>query len=266
MKVTSFTVGFNLTYNLGDYQNVKPSLTMTVQVEDGDDLGALMTSYADSCRAFVYGEIDRTLETFNRSPKFTEDPLYFAAEWKQRKAWVILPHELRCEKLPGSWYRRTESMRYDAVWDRVPDDAYLIDCANGDLDPILNWWNAQKFYHLYALRFWISKWDSKKGAYLLVRDGLAAPGQREYIDRLAPEQAQRIEEMTYLDTAIPQLIADDQETLDSLIAQWIADHPRPDIEAGDVPPEDDEYQPSEDDENEDDDEDDGDPDATADTF
>lgn len=110
MKVTTIKVAYALTYNLGDYSNVRPSIELTAEIEPGDDEIEVRESLMDSARAHVEQEVDRALEAQGDPPHFYAGPRYILLVSERDKlAALVQPHEI--EQIPDPWGRLPSRFR-----------------------------------------------------------------------------------------------------------------------------------------------------------
>lgn len=58
MKVTSVTYSLDATINIGDFENVKPSYSVTVEIEDGDDPDKVRAFAKNKVTAWMNSEYD----------------------------------------------------------------------------------------------------------------------------------------------------------------------------------------------------------------
>lgn len=164
MNITQITVSYGETQSLPEYSNVKPNLTLTAVLQDGDDpaeVEALLWSHA---KAAVREQIDQALEGSGKAAKYDPAPRYqvmktYRDRWADRgkpkapKIAVILPNELELARdaypasLVHAGYPESRGLRHAHVWRlaeqvaRENDGYTLIDCSSGDLsalDAVLN--------------------------------------------------------------------------------------------------------------------------------
>ena len=161
MNITTITVSYGQTQNLGDYSNVKMSASLGAELGDGDDPEAVRAILMDQAREFVHDEIDRVLEQHDLPAKYWTGPRYrvYATRtansyYGERKGLAPLPAVVAIvpdgAKLDtGDWtiiqnYAGRAAMRYDhakrtaiAYRDEKVDGALaayqLIDCRDGQL-------------------------------------------------------------------------------------------------------------------------------------
>jgi hypothetical protein len=170
MKKTTITVSFARTQSLGNYSNVKPSIVIGAELDEGDDAEAVKAQLLAEAQAFVYEAVDQALEDDEQAAKFSKEPRYrlgvtSESVWVARKGQlsrekkveapervlVLLPDAMRLDDGEGrAWwsepYGPSRHLRL-AHARRAADDylrnrgsgARLIDCADGDLSRIPAW-------------------------------------------------------------------------------------------------------------------------------
>jgi hypothetical protein len=159
VKITQITVLYGETVGLPEYSNVKPQLTLTVTVNDGDDPAVLEADLWQHCRLAVQEQADRTLEQNDRAAKYDPAPRYqvLMTYWDRYgrprldveppKIVIILPNGIDLGRRPdihfvSSSHADTRKLRYAHAL-RIAVEAaqergyVLIDCADGDLSPLL---------------------------------------------------------------------------------------------------------------------------------
>lgn len=155
MKLTTVTVSFARTQSLGNYSNVKPSITLTAELEDGDDPDAAKTALYAEARAFVEEAVDLAIEADGDAAKFDQtSPRYHVIRSRTSPAYgdhgplitppvVAIVPASRLDGVPGDNAYNTETYRpvrwghakkiaADAL-DKIEPGALLILCDDGDL-------------------------------------------------------------------------------------------------------------------------------------
>lgn len=74
--ITEIQVTYQTTENLGNYSNVKPSVSLTARMDEGDDPEVEREKLMATARAMVQTEVDNALEASDLSPKYSTDPLF----------------------------------------------------------------------------------------------------------------------------------------------------------------------------------------------
>jgi hypothetical protein len=155
VKITQITVSYGETQSLPEYSNVKPNLTITATLDEGELAEEVETELWNMAKASVHAQIDLALEASEKPAKYSTDPRYQVMTTYSDNSYlnrdrpkppqliVLLPnafdHRAQYDKvLVHAIYPESRNMRYDhamrvAFKAALERDAELIDCANGDL-------------------------------------------------------------------------------------------------------------------------------------
>lgn len=160
MNITQITVSYGETQSLPEYSNVKPSITLTAVLSDGDDPAAAEADLWLQAKNAVREQIDLALEANGKAAKWSGEPRYQVMEtyWDQ---WshkgetkppqyvIILPNSIDpdrgayAQKLvhAGHYSGDSRKLRYDHARRIAAEvcqerDYTLLDCSNGDLTPL----------------------------------------------------------------------------------------------------------------------------------
>lgn len=154
MRLTTITVSYGQTQSLPEYSNVKPSMTLSAELGEGDDPEAIKAALLAEARAFVQAAIDDALEIneqparYSAEPRFrilvSRSPRYFAKDEGKAppaRIVVIVPAEAKYGQfdLMDPLYKQRHRYRYARQWAEgyaATEAALLIDCADGDLSRI----------------------------------------------------------------------------------------------------------------------------------
>lgn len=161
MNITQITVSYGQTQSLPEYSNVKPNLTLTAVLDEGDDPATVEALLWQHAKESVYAQIDAALEINDRAAKYSSEPRYqvmktYWNQWDHRgeerppQYVIILPNEMSLkdesydQKLIHAAYTgESRKLRYShalAVAQDVIRDSdenpTLLDCSNGDLTPL----------------------------------------------------------------------------------------------------------------------------------
>jgi hypothetical protein len=161
VKVTQITVSYGATQSLPEYSNVKPQLTLTATLDEGENSAQAEQILWAYVRASVHEQIDRALEASGRAAKYSDEPRYqvlrtYWNEWDHRgqskppQYVIILPNEISLnekaynQRLIHTGYgNESRKLRYThalAVAQEAiqhnDDNPVLLDCSNGDLTPL----------------------------------------------------------------------------------------------------------------------------------
>jgi len=231
MQIKSITVGLGLTESLPDYNNVKPSLTMTAGLDPGEDEDAVISFLSEQVTDYCQATVDDALEHAGQSPKYYDGPLYKIAEWQQSKAIVILPADVNIDDLPGNWrlayHVRPMRLASCSRWaTRLAQGKEILEYNHASLHELFEWWDEQEWYISFGLLTWAGPYDWEIKHVLIARHGLQIiPDDEVRIIREDPHPlADLIEDAEKKGRAYT--VIEDQETLDTTIATWLAEHPR----------------------------------------
>ena len=155
MNITQITVSYGETRSLPEYSNVKPNLTLTAVLNDGDDPAAVEAELWTQVKNAVHAQIDQALEANDRPAKYDPAPRYqvmrtyndaYGVNRDKPKLpiiVVVLPNELGVKerfdnRFVHAGYNTSRDLRYEhamrvARKAAIENTADLIDCADGDL-------------------------------------------------------------------------------------------------------------------------------------
>ena len=149
MNITEITVSYSITQSLPGYCNVKPGLTLTATIEEGEDALKVEAFLFDHAKRIVHEQADLALESTGEPAHFSPEPRYdlittTRPHWGDLEGWAfpyecvaLVPHGLR--EYPRGWTGTNKNrMRYRqalAVLERKAEarDLTMIDCSDGDL-------------------------------------------------------------------------------------------------------------------------------------
>ena len=156
MNITQITVSYGETQSLPEYSNVKPSLTLTAVLNDGELAEEVETELWKMAKESVREQIDLALEANGRPAKYSSEPRYqvlrtYWNQWDHRgetkppQYVIIAPDGLKLDR--GAYSQRligdSSKLRYhhaqkvaaELLGDK--EEGYtLLDCSNGDLTPL----------------------------------------------------------------------------------------------------------------------------------
>lgn len=156
MKLLTITVSYGQTQSLPEYSNVKPSLTLTAQIEEHDDSAAIEAALWDVARLHVHEQIDQALESSGLAAKYDQtSPRYQVLRTRRRDNYherhlpplpaiiVVVPNDLTIDdkRLAQPYARETKRLRYAhalrvAAEYAHDQNAMLLDLSDGDLAPL----------------------------------------------------------------------------------------------------------------------------------
>lgn len=247
MKIRTLTVGYGRIYSLPDYCNVKPSVTLTADIDGEENIVECLHALELRCERHVHEIIDNALEGHGESPEFYKGPLYRLYRWAQRDdLLVIIPDDRRdMSALPGRWKNADyilSPQRYDAVLARArrqaQDGCYLVIRDEDDLQrEVYDWWNERVWYNLWFARVPEGRYNMSSAAALAVRADLNIHGEMARGDYFL--QSRRMDsdwplQLADLERALDETVSADlprhtlaaQDDLDQFVAAWIEEHGR----------------------------------------
>lgn len=137
MKITQITVGYGETQSLPEYCNVKPSITLTAALDDGEDETAVRQQLMALARQAVHEEIDNALENAGHKVKYYQGPTYQVFYSPAMEIYVVAPNET---KQPRGWQSEWGAfgMRLERAIAKAQEAATetgyaFVDCSDGDL-------------------------------------------------------------------------------------------------------------------------------------
>jgi hypothetical protein len=72
-KVTQVSVSYSYTFNLGNYSSVRPEVSLTAELEEGDSPETVQRTLLDTAKGQVEGAIDDELIRLDRMPHFDKE-------------------------------------------------------------------------------------------------------------------------------------------------------------------------------------------------
>lgn len=156
MKLTQITVSYGETQSLPEYSNVKPNLTLSAVLDEGDDPQAAERYLWEQAKTSVHEQIDLALEANGKAAKYSTEPRYqvmqtYRNHWRSKDdppalppLVVILPNEAKLDDKrfvhashsADSRKQRLHVARRIAAQVAGEFGAELIDCSDGDLSSL----------------------------------------------------------------------------------------------------------------------------------
>lgn len=161
MKITQITVSYGATQSLPEYSNVKPQLTLTATVDDGETPEQVEAELWALAKAHVHEQIDQALEASGRAARHSTEPRYqvmktYWNEWdhkgqpKPPQYVVILPNDITLGKaaygqrlVHAGYGGESRKLRYPHALavaretiQNCDDSPTLLDCSSGDLSAL----------------------------------------------------------------------------------------------------------------------------------
>lgn len=153
MKVKEVTIEYGVTQSLGDYSNTRPSIRVTAEVDEGEDLQQVIDGLSAQAQAYIHRIVDDELEANGRRVKYSKEPRYRIWRSLSRGVFVLAPvgvtmPEESTWRDKDIWRRATfdghapDEMRLEKAREellyisREDPDYAIIDCSDGDLSSI----------------------------------------------------------------------------------------------------------------------------------
>lgn len=159
MKITQVTVSYGETQSLPEYSNVKPSLTLTATLDEGDDPRGVELWLWEQAKNAVHAQIDTALEANGKAAKYDPCQRYQVMrtywdrynrpkdEAEPPKIVIIVPNELNMreqfgQRLVHAGYPESRNLRYHHAWEIAVKEAHelgakLLDCSKGNIEPLV---------------------------------------------------------------------------------------------------------------------------------
>ena len=105
MKITKISVSYSWTESLGDYNNVRSSVSLDAEIEPGDVLDEKLVWLEQLTKREVERQIDDALEESGHAPKFYDGPCFNVYVFRAAGVAVIIPANLPRNPPPieASW-------------------------------------------------------------------------------------------------------------------------------------------------------------------
>jgi hypothetical protein len=159
VNITQITVSYGETQSLPEYSNVKPSLTLTAVLSEGEDAAEAEAELWTHAKNAVREQIDQALEANDKAAKWSGEPRYQVMEtywdkWSHKgeaeppQYVIILPNAINLERdayaqkfVSSGRAGDARKVRYDharrIAAEVCAERGYtLIDCSDGDLTPL----------------------------------------------------------------------------------------------------------------------------------
>ena len=91
MKCTEIRVTFGYTYNLGDYSNIRPEVSLTAELND--DLQDALNHLYETARGNCHRMIDDALEAEGKPAHFSPEPRFIAYTARDEKLTIIVSQD-----------------------------------------------------------------------------------------------------------------------------------------------------------------------------
>jgi hypothetical protein len=75
MRITQITVEYGCTWNLGSYSSVRPALSLTAELEEGESPDQVRQELHEQAKSHVEAAIDAALVQTGQKPQFGREAL-----------------------------------------------------------------------------------------------------------------------------------------------------------------------------------------------
>lgn len=145
MQITEVTASWSETCSLGNYSNVRPSLTLKATIgPDEEDAQLAIWALTETCKRHVQEQVDLALEAEGEPAKYSSEPRFdvHTANYTPRMV-VIVP--AGTDRLPHCWVHKSKLRLAHArqvATHYYKDDYVLLDCSAGDVQAVVDALNA----------------------------------------------------------------------------------------------------------------------------
>ena len=149
MKITIVTVTYGVTQSPPDYCNIKPSMSLSATLDEGDDALEVAAVLRGMVKGVIHAEVDDVLEAHDNEPRYSTEPRYRVIKTRSVMPFgdtcrfavpcvAIVPDEAEIPRGYESVYVIARRGRYAYALRRATETSHdmqvaLIDCADGDL-------------------------------------------------------------------------------------------------------------------------------------
>lgn len=206
MQITEITASWSETASLGNYSNVRPSLTLKATIGPDENPVEVEGALLAIVRQQVQEQVDQALERDGQPAKYSQEPRYdiLSARWQvgqeqQTKILIIVPHREPSTIAGVRFYRHANKERYAAALRKLEEDraddlsgelrTLVFDCSDGFLDRAIaaiqiaqqaqeHYWAEQERKREEERAEWKRQDEARRAA----REQLAAPGEPDPYD------------------------------------------------------------------------------------
>lgn len=161
MNIIQITVSYGATQSLPEYSNIKPALTLTATIDEGESAEAVEAELWAFAKSHVHEQIDQALEASDKAARYSAEPRYqvmqtYWNQWDHRgeekppQYVVILPNEITLNRdayaqrlISAAHTGDSRKLRYAhalaiarGILGDIDEPRTLLDCADGDLTPL----------------------------------------------------------------------------------------------------------------------------------
>lgn len=143
MQITEVTASWSETCSLGNYSNVRPSLTLKATIGPEEEPGIVVRNLTEWARDWVQAQVDDALEREGEPAKYSREPRFdvYTANYTPRIV-VIVPHGAT---VPHCWLHKSGLRLAHArrlAQQRYSEEYVLFDCSAGDVQAVVDALNA----------------------------------------------------------------------------------------------------------------------------
>jgi len=142
MRIKKIVVSHMETQNLGDYSNVKPSVTLEAELGEGENVSETIKTLQAQAQQAVQQQVDNAFEAIDDPPKYYSGPRFAMIVNSREDLAAIVPDEALSNLING-WdglsYRK-KGRRLEAIKSYITHkyllqnpETTVIDCSDGDL-------------------------------------------------------------------------------------------------------------------------------------
>lgn len=143
MQITEITATYQETANLGNYSNVKPSITLKATLEEGDNEAISQRILFLQARQMVQEQIDEVFEQNDQAAKYSADPRFDVLTYYPEKLIIIVPTDVRFGKnnnmsTHSRRFRLHKAQEEAAAYIRreTRESYRVFDCSYGGTDEV----------------------------------------------------------------------------------------------------------------------------------
>ncbi|KPL90749.1 hypothetical protein [Herpetosiphon geysericola] len=142
MQITKIVVEVAETFNLGDYNNTRPAISIHADLHPGDDVDAVIQQLYQKGREHIESRIDASLMVHGQPPKFYTGDRFDIWIAKKLKLVVVMPSVLGDEDTkPEPRYIMEKHGMRNPIWSLVArewPEFDLLNKANKAIDAHIN--------------------------------------------------------------------------------------------------------------------------------
>lgn len=95
MEIRKITVGLGTTASIGEYENIRPSIELTAELDGQDDPAKVMAELWSRAVEEIHLQVDDHREANGMQPQYYDGPRYQVAKSNLRRLIAVFPEEVR---------------------------------------------------------------------------------------------------------------------------------------------------------------------------